>query len=837
MRSDLQRGVIGAVYGVGNRAALDGVTHAHDLEASGLEIRLQIRDRAHAHRQDDGLSGDGAACAGLDILDGNGSVADPEQLRAGHELAARGDEALHLVIDELEPGARCDLRRHLDNGRVAAVLQQELGGLETRHAAADNDGGLVLRADLAEDDVGCGADLRLADAGDALRHDRHAAGGEQNDVGIELFNALRRHLHAGADRDAEFRDVCHEILDAPVQLALQMAGGRGVHLTADVLVLFQDRDTEAASGERLGRHQTGGACAHDDGTLALAVTRQAVVGALPTHSRVQGALAVFADLRVRHERRDAVQAADAALDVFGAPLFDLLHPVGVADEGARGADEVLIALGDLALGLLGRADEVGGANRDGHDGLDLLGEIGAPAGLKARGLEPAVVHVVAGARYVDGVDAELLELHGDALAGLQAIALAGLADLVVHLVDGETYHQRVVSAAARANALDDLADEAHAVFKAAAVFVGAVVRVRGEELLDHVAVTAVQLHEIDARLLAAYRRLDEVVDEVFDFALAHRVHAHRAVVGKLHLRRRLHGPDQLFLLHAEQDRRALEDAVEHLREALDDRDHERQAVRAARVALTAGVVQLDAELRAVAVDAVYKFAHRRNVVIMAHGELGVGRGSAHVVDARDAGNDEAHAALGALLVVIHQLFRRGAVGLAEAHFRRRHHGAVFHGQRADVHRAEQMFKCHVLLLLFRQLFLVAHELGVLELPVDRADRRADAHEHLAHCKQEAGGDVLLAVLDAGNHLACDDVGLLHGEGLFKLLAVGCHDEEVRVGRDGIEAGHLEILRLLGAHGLLEALRGELARAVDGVARHGHLTDGADRDGEMTVAAV
>ena len=64
-----------------------------------------------------------------------------------------------------------------------------------------------------------------------------------------------------------------------------------------------------------------------------------------------------------------------------------------------------------------------------------------------------------------------------------------------------------------------------------------------------------------------------------------------------------------------------------------------------------------------------------------------------------------------------------------------------------------------------------------------------------------------------------------------------HDEEVRVGRDGVEAGHLQRLRHLGAHGLLEPLGGELARAVDRVARHGHLADGADRDGEVPVAAV
>ena len=823
--------------GIGDRAALHGVADADRADALRLEIFLQIADGTHAHREHDGLSGEVPVLAGLHVLDDDAVVADRDELRAGAELAACGDEALHLVIHELEPGAGRDLGRHFKDGDVAAVLQQELRGLQTRHAAANDDGGLVLRAHVAENDLRRGADMRLVDAGDALRYDRHTAGGEQDDVRLQLFDALDGHVHAGADRDAQLRDVRHEILDAPVELALQVAGRGGVHLSADLLALFQHRDLEAASGERLRRHQTGRTGADDHGLLPLAVPRETVVRALTSDCRVQGAFAVLADLGVRHEGRDAVQAADAALDILGASLLDLLHPVRIADEGARGADEVLISLGDLALRLLGGADEVRRAHGDGDDGFDLLGEVGAPAGLEARGLQPAVVNVIARGGDVDRVDAELFQLHGDLLAVLEAVALAGLADLVIHLVGGEAHHQRIVSAAALADALDDLGDEAHAVFKAAAVFVGAVVRVRGEELLDHVAVTAVQLHEIDARLLAAHRRLDEVVDEVFDLTLAHRVHAHRAVVGELHLAGRLHGPDELLFLHAEQEGRAFEDAVEHLREAVHDRDHERQGIRGAGIALTARVVQLDAELRAVAMDALDKRAHRLDVVVVAHGELRIGGGGAHVVDARDARDDEPHAALGALFIVIHQPLGGGAVRTAETHLRRGHHGAVLHGQRADVHRAEQMFKCHILLLLLCLLFLVAHQLLVLQLPVNIADEREDAHEHLAHGEQEARGNVFLAALDAVHHLAGDDVRLLHGERLFKLFAVGCHDEEVRVRSDGIETGHLEVVRLLGAHGLLEALGRELARAVDRVARHRHLPDGADRDGEMSVASV
>ena len=107
------------------------------------------------------------------------------------------------------------------------------------------------------------------------------------------------------------------------------------------------------------------------------------------------------------------------------------------------------------------------------------------------------------------------------------------------------------------------------------------------------------------------------------------------------------------------------------------------------IALAPRVVELDAELRAVAVQATGELPHRLDVVVVAHGELGEGGRAAHVVDAADAGDDHADAAFGALLVVVHQPLGRLAVGLAERELRRRHDGAVFHGHAADLHRRQQ----------------------------------------------------------------------------------------------------------------------------------------------------
>ena len=135
-----------------------------------------------------------------------------------------------------------------------------------------------------------------------------------------------------------------------------------------------------------------------------------------------------------------------------------------------------------------------------------------------------------------------------------------------------------------------------------------------------------------------------------------------------------------------------------------------------------------------------------------------------------------------------------------------------------------------------ELFLEALELGGLHFPVHGAHRGRDAHEHLREAEEPGGRDLLLALLDALDHLFRDVARLLHGEGLLEFHGVG-DLEEIGVGRDRIEAGDLQIVRLLEADGLLEAVERELRGGVDRVAGHGHLADGADRVGEDAGPAV
>ena len=211
----------------------------------------------------------------------------------------------------------------------------------------------------------------------------------------------------------------------------------------------------------------------------------------------------------------------------------------------------------------------------------------------------------------------------------------------------------------------------------------------GEELLDDVAVARVELHAVHPGLLTAHRRLDEVLDQVVDLPQGHGVHPGGPVLGQLHLGGGLDREADALGLHAQEQGRALEDLVHDAGEAVRHRDHQGQGVDGAGHTLPARVVQLDAKLGPVAVEPLGELMHGRDMVIVAHGQLGKGRGAAHVVDAADAGDDHPHAALGPLLVIVHQALGGLAVGLAQAELRGGHHGAVLHRHAADLHGGKQ----------------------------------------------------------------------------------------------------------------------------------------------------
>src|SRR2546428_9316730 len=108
------------------------------------------------------------------------------------------------------------------------------------------------------------------------------------------------------------------------------------------------------------------------------------------------------------------------------------------------------------------------------------------------------------------------------------------------VVDREATRRELVHAHAVANdqvaaelftdSADDLAGEAQAVLEAAAVGVASLIAERGDELLDQMALRAVDFHAVDAAVNGVACRADEAGDDVPDLGRRH-LGRHAATVG------------------------------------------------------------------------------------------------------------------------------------------------------------------------------------------------------------------------------------------------------------------------------------------------------------------
>ena len=83
--------------------------------------------------------------------------------------------------------------------------------------------------------------------------------------------------------------------------------------------------------------------------------------------------------------------------------------------------------------------------------------------------------------------------------------------------DRQPNEQRLVVGPVRAHRFGDLGDEAHPVRFGAAIFVGALVGSFRQEFVHEIAVRAVKLQHVEARLMGAPRRVAPGLHEVLDF--------------------------------------------------------------------------------------------------------------------------------------------------------------------------------------------------------------------------------------------------------------------------------------------------------------------------------
>ena len=321
--------------------------------------------------------------------------------------------------------------------------------------------------------------------------ERFVHGGVQKDFGVGLFQGT---LH--------LRDE-HAVL--------MLVWGVGSHepLTAELIRSFCEGDVMAAASQVRGSLDASDPAADDEDVLWRFRLRHGLVFALTAKAWVDGAGHLcWHDLGVLIVI-EAVEAADAADDVGFFAACRFFQPEWVAEQRTAEDDEISDALfddlfGESRLPKFAHGDDLG---RGGFaHSLGEWQEITVLVVIADRD----VLHVFLGAGGdLDGIDIRFDQLgHFDAFFEFQP--------LLEEIVHAEADVDRIILAAFFLDVLQHLDQEAGAVFRRAAVFVGAAVAVWRDEHADQLACAGVDRNGVEIGFFAAKGRITEPFDELMD---------------------------------------------------------------------------------------------------------------------------------------------------------------------------------------------------------------------------------------------------------------------------------------------------------------------------------
>ena len=154
------------------------------------------------------------------------------QLRSGHEYRPVRSDALHRIIDQLEPCSRSYLVRHLNDGHLVAAGVEEFRRLEAGHTRAYDSDPAVFYLFIPEQQVGRLYDVLPADARYRARSQRSASCSAYDGIRLPCLYLFCRELSAHEDLRALFLSGCHEVFNGPVQPLLMEPRRCGLQLAA-----------------------------------------------------------------------------------------------------------------------------------------------------------------------------------------------------------------------------------------------------------------------------------------------------------------------------------------------------------------------------------------------------------------------------------------------------------------------------------------------------------------------------------------------------------------------------------------------------------------------------
>ncbi|KOS76514.1 hypothetical protein DM46_2853 [Burkholderia mallei] len=547
---------------------------------------------------------------------------------AAHHAAARergiGHAPLRLPRVEIE-------RRRF------AILNKELRHVEADPARADHRDALADRL-VAREHVDIGQHLRMILARNARVARRHAR--REHDVVVAGRDQLGR-VDAAIQPQLHARelDLACEVSQRLVKLLLARNALGHVELAADLGRRVEQLDAMAALREHRRAREAGRPRAdHRD---ALRACRARVVQ-----------LRFVACARIQQARRDLILermieacliAADARVDLVDAAFSRLLHEFRIGEKRPRHRHHVRAAVRENLLGDFRPVDPVRRHERNADLALHLLRHPRKRAA-RHRGRDRRHARLVPADAGVDDRRARALDRLREQHDFVPVAAVGNQIEHRQPVDDDEIAAHRL------ARTLDDLDRQPHPVRVRAAPFVGALVRMQRDELVDQVAFGTHDLDAVVACLARELRAAHERANLPLDAARA-----------------------QLMR-----------------RERRDRRFEPRRRDRERMIAVAAGMQDLQRDLAAVRVHRV------RNHAMPARGGPRRQRAAERLRPAGDvrreaARDDQADAAARALGEIVGEARQRLAAVL-ETRVHRAHQHAVAQRREAEIERGEQVRK-------------------------------------------------------------------------------------------------------------------------------------------------
>ena len=223
-----------------------------------------------------------------------------------------------------------------------------------------------------------------------------------------------------------------------------------------------------------------------------------------------------------HQRLEASQTVNALLELTLSALLYLDAPFRIGEPGSAHTDEINDSALDESFRNCRLADGRYRNDRKIDIVTDSLYEIFSPALREGDRLNCHEACLVESTADVDKVDACGFHRLHNADAVLNMDIIFRNADRIKEFINGYAAAKYIVLTALLANILNDLEHQSHPVLEASAVLIRSLVGVRGEELLQQISMCAVELHAIDACLLAAKSGITELLYQLVDLIQRHR---------------------------------------------------------------------------------------------------------------------------------------------------------------------------------------------------------------------------------------------------------------------------------------------------------------------------